>query len=81
LEGIVPVFRHTPPIMSRRSTIATRRSSFAAAIAAFWPPGPEPITSTSKSCTATSLTTGGPVLKPGPARVPPPQMAGPGAVR
>ena len=47
LDGIVPVFRHTPPIMSLRSTIATRRSSFAAAMAAFWPPGPEPITSTS----------------------------------
>ena len=47
LDGIVPVFRHTPPIMSLRSTIATRRSSLAAAIAAFWPPGPEPITRTS----------------------------------
>ena len=51
LDGIVPVFRHTPPIMSLRSTIATRRSSLAAAIAAFWPPGPEPITRTSKSYT------------------------------
>ena len=47
LDGIVPVFRHTPPIMFLRSTIATCRSSLAAAIAAFWPPGPEPITSTS----------------------------------
>ena len=51
LDGIVPVFRQTPPIMSLRSMIATRRSSFAAAMAAFWPPGPEPITSTSKSYT------------------------------
>ena len=49
LDGIVPVLRHTPPIMSRRSMITTRRPSLAAAIAAFCPPGPEPITSTSKS--------------------------------
>ena len=42
LDGIVPVLRHTPPIMSGRSTIATRRSSLAAAIAAFCPPGPGP---------------------------------------
>ena len=48
-DGIVPVLRHTPPIMSLRSTIAARRPSFAVAIAAFWPPGPEPITRTSKS--------------------------------
>jgi len=48
-DGIVPVLRQTPPIMSLRSTIAARRPSFAVAIAAFWPPGPEPITSTSKS--------------------------------
>ena len=47
LDGMVPVFRQTPPIMSLRSTIATRRSSLAAAMAAFWPPGPEPIISTS----------------------------------
>src|SRR5215472_1683177 len=53
---MVPVLRHTPPSMSGRSTIATRRSSLAAAIAAFWPPGPEPITSTSKSYTMSSLT-------------------------
>ena len=51
LDGMVPVFTQTPPSMSGRSTIATRRSSLAAAIAAFWPPGPDPITSRSKSCT------------------------------
>jgi hypothetical protein len=51
LDGIVPVFTQTPPIMSGRSTMPTRRSSLAAAMAAFWPPGPEPITSTSKSST------------------------------
>ena len=44
LDGIVPVLTHTPPSMSGRSTTATRRSSFAAAMAAFCPPGPEPIT-------------------------------------
>jgi len=43
------VLRHTPPIMSLRSMIPTRRPSFAAAIAAFCPPGPDPITKTSKS--------------------------------
>src|SRR6476619_5979768 len=64
LDGIVPVFRQTPPIMSLRSTIATRRSSFAAAMAAFWPPGPEPITSTSKSYTRSSVTTAGRLLNP-----------------
>src|SRR3569833_1959912 len=51
LDGMVPVLMHTPPIMFRRSTIATRRPSLAAAIAAFCPPGPEPRTSTSKSYT------------------------------
>src|SRR5262245_9498633 len=40
---------HTPPTMSWRSTTPTRRPSFEAAIAAFWPPGPEPITRTSQS--------------------------------
>jgi len=39
LDGIVPVLRHTPPIMSWRSMMATRRSSLAAAIAAFLPAG------------------------------------------
>jgi hypothetical protein len=37
----------TPPTIVCRSTTAARRPSFAAAIAAFWPPGPEPSTSTS----------------------------------
>src|SRR5438034_651215 len=52
--------------MSLRSTIATRRPSFAAAIAAFWPPGPEPITRMSKSYTTTSVTTERAVLNPRP---------------
>jgi hypothetical protein len=65
LDGIVPVLRHTPPTMSLRSTIATCRPSFAAAIAAFWPPGPEPITKMSKSYTYTSVTMGRAVLNPG----------------
>src|ERR1700722_8565444 len=51
LDGMVPVLTQTPPSMLGRSTIATRRSSFAAAMAAFWPPGPDPITRRSKSCT------------------------------
>src|SRR5437764_1697979 len=68
LDGIVPVFRHTPPIMSLRSTIATRRSSLAAAIAAFWPPGPEPITSTSKSYISIRVTRMGRRLKLTPGR-------------
>ena len=46
LDGMVPVLTETPPIMCRRSTMATL-PSFAAAIAAFCPPGPEPITSRS----------------------------------
>src|SRR5262245_35209917 len=50
--------------MSLRSTIATFRPSFAAAIAAFWPPGPEPITRMSKSYTNTSVTTECAVLNP-----------------
>jgi hypothetical protein len=37
----------TPPSISRRSTMAARLPSFAAAMAAFCPPGPEPITSRS----------------------------------
>src|SRR5215211_3935142 len=39
----------TPPTMCRFSTMPTRRPSFAPAIAAFWPPGPDPRTSRSKS--------------------------------
>ena len=46
-DGIVPVLTQTPPIMVRRSATATRFPSLAAAIAAFCPPGPEPITSRS----------------------------------
>src|ERR1700759_5700179 len=40
LDGMVPVCRQTPPIISGRSTTATRLPSLAAAIAAFCPPGP-----------------------------------------
>ena len=48
-DGIVPVFTQAPPTALRFSTIATRRRSFAAWIAAFCPAGPEPMTSSSKS--------------------------------
>ena len=47
LLGMVPVFVHTPPTVSSRSTTATRFPSLDAAIAAFWPPGPDPMTSRS----------------------------------
>ena len=46
-DGIVPVLMHTPPTMSVRSMTAARWPSFAAAMAAFWPAGPEPMTSRS----------------------------------
>jgi hypothetical protein len=46
---MVPTLMQTPPTMSPRSTMATLRPSFAAATAAFCPPGPEPMTMTSKS--------------------------------
>src|SRR5688572_13459094 len=49
---MVPVLIHTPPIISLRSMMATRLPSLAAAIAAFWPPGPDPSTTTSTSYTA-----------------------------
>src|SRR5262249_13422693 len=48
LDGIVPVCRHTPPTVPARSTTAARRPSLAAAMAAFCPPGPLPMTSRSK---------------------------------
>ena len=35
--------------------MAARRPSFAAAIAAFWPPGPEPITKTSTDLPADAV--------------------------
>ena len=47
LLGMVPVWMQTPPIISRRSTTATRLPSLAAATAAFWPAGPLPITARS----------------------------------
>src|SRR5918997_1657400 len=49
LDGIVPVWIDTPPSRSRRSATATRLPSFAAWMAAFWPEGPEPMTSRSSS--------------------------------
>src|ERR1700757_3916495 len=48
-DGIVPVLTHTPPNIRPRSTTATDLPSFAAAIAAFCPPGPEPMTTRSYS--------------------------------
>src|SRR5207249_3232677 len=48
-DGIVPVWIDTPPTRPRRSTTATRLPSFAPWTAARWPPGPEPITSRSRS--------------------------------
>src|SRR3954452_12035032 len=48
-DGIVPVWIDTPPTRSRRSTTAPLLPSFAACTAARWPPGPEPITSRSRS--------------------------------
>ncbi len=47
LDGMVPVLMQTPPTIIGRSTIAARLCSFAAAIAAFCPAGPEPITNRS----------------------------------
>ena len=44
----MPVFAHTPPMGSRRSTTATVAPTLAAWIAAFWPAGPEPSTTRSK---------------------------------
>src|ERR1700746_2985671 len=46
---MVPVLTHTPPSISRCSMIATDLPSLAAAIAAFCPPGPEPMTTRSYS--------------------------------
>src|ERR1700682_6790193 len=50
LDGIVPVLMQTPPSIRPRSTTATVLPSLAAAIAAFCPPGPEPMTTRSYSC-------------------------------
>jgi len=44
LDGIVPVFTHTPPTARERSTTAARLPILAAWIAARWPEGPDPIT-------------------------------------
>lgn len=53
-DGMVPVLMQTPPIMCLRSTIAALLPSLAAAIAAFCPAGPDPITTTSKWSTVVS---------------------------
>ena len=47
LDGMQPTFRQTPP-QYRSSMIAVRRPSCAARIAATYPPGPAPTTTTSK---------------------------------
>src|SRR3954452_6336172 len=52
---MVAVLMQTPPIIVRRSTIATRWPSFAAAIAARCRPGPLPTTSRSESWATTGL--------------------------
>ena len=46
---MVPVFTQTPPSIRPRSMTATDLPSFAAAMAAFCPPGPEPMTTRSYS--------------------------------
>ena len=48
-SGIVPVCTQEPPTWRSRSITATRLPAFAAWIAAFWPAGPEPMTTTSKT--------------------------------
>ncbi len=47
---MVPVWTQTPPIIWPRSTMATDLPSLAEAMAAFCPPGPEPMTTMSYSC-------------------------------
>ena len=53
LLGMQPQLRHTPPT-SDLSTIAVLRSSWAALMAATYPPGPLPMTTTSKSANYSS---------------------------
>src|SRR5258708_19135978 len=48
-DGIVPVLVHTPPSIRSCSITATDLPSLAAAMAAFCPPGPEPMTTRSYS--------------------------------
>ena len=50
---MVPVFAHTPPMVSRRSTTATDAPTLAAWIAAFCPAGPEPRTTMSNRLPST----------------------------
>src|SRR5664280_3116076 len=52
---MVPVLMQTPPTMLRRSITADLRPSLAAAMAAFWPPGPEPSTRRSYWYSMTAL--------------------------
>src|ERR1700756_277602 len=65
-DGIVPVLVHTPPSIRSRSMTATVLPSLAAAMAAFCPPGPEPMTTRSYSrvdgCMCVSSTARGDVL-------------------
>ncbi len=49
LDGMVPVLTQTPPTMVLLSITQTLWPSLAAMIAAFCPPGPDPITARSKS--------------------------------
>ena len=46
---MVPVLTQTPPTIDLVSMMHTLWPSLAAMIAAFWPPGPEPMTARSKS--------------------------------
>src|SRR5512133_1408633 len=46
---MVPVLTQTPPTIPLVSTMHTLWPSLAAMIAAFWPPGPEPMTARSKA--------------------------------
>src|ERR1700722_9875947 len=63
---MVPVWVHTPPSVPSCSMTATVLPSLAAAMAAFCPPGPEPMTTRSYSrmdgCMCDSFTARGDVL-------------------
>src|SRR6476620_7222031 len=66
-DGMHPTLRHTPP-QYFASTTAARRPSWEARIAATYPPGPAPRTTTSKSAMGGSLLT----VSGTAARAPPP---------
>src|SRR5882672_3300310 len=55
LLGMQPILRQVPPSVGIFSTQATRRPSCAARIAPTYPPGPAPITKTSKRCVSAML--------------------------